>query len=263
MSTDLDVCIETLKNGGLLTEKQIKYFCEQLKQQLLPTPNVVYIQAPVTVVGDIHGQFYDLLELFKIGGECPNVNYLFLGDYVDRGYHSVQTISLLICLRLRYPTRITLLRGNHESRQVTQVYGFYSECTRRYGSASVWYEFVELFDHFNIAAVIGNSMFCVHGGLSPSIGSIDEIKQFNRFTEIPHQGPYADLMWSDPDPDVTTYQSSQRGCGFMFGRQAVESFLHSNNLAHITRSHQLCMDGFQILFDDKLSTVWRDRKSVV
>lgn len=126
--------------------------------------NVVHILAPVTVVGDIHGQFFDMLEIFKIGGYCPDTNYLFLGDYVDRGLFSVETISLLVCLKLRYPNRVHLIRGNHESRGVTQSYGFYTECARKYGNANVWHHFTDMFDYLTLSVVINDDIFCVHGG---------------------------------------------------------------------------------------------------
>jgi serine/threonine-protein phosphatase 2A catalytic subunit len=120
--------------------------------------NVQFVRAPVTVCGDVHGQFYDLIELFKIGGKCPETNYLFMGDYVDRGYYSVETVSLLVALKVRHPGRIFLTRGNHESRQITQVYGFYDECLRKYGNANVWKYLTDLFDYLPLTAVIENSV---------------------------------------------------------------------------------------------------------
>lgn len=167
-------------------------------------------------------QVYDLLELFKIGGGVPNTNYLFLGDYVDRGPFSIETITLLACLKLRHPERITLLRGNHESRQITQVYGFYAECCRKYGSAQVWQHFTELFDYLPIAALVGGSVLAVHGGLSPSIQHLDQIRILDRFAEIPHDGPLADLMWSDPDAEKTGFVISPRGRLCLWPRRGLE-----------------------------------------
>ncbi|KAG9976838.1 Metallo-dependent phosphatase, partial [Aureobasidium melanogenum] len=146
-SIDLDECIERLYQKELLAESVIEAICAKTKEMLMKESNVVHIQAPVTVVGDIHGQFFDLLEIFKISGPCPDTNYLFLGDYVDRGLFSVETISLLVCLKLRYPQRVHLIRGNHESRGVTQSYGFYTECSRKYGNAAVWHHFTDMFDY--------------------------------------------------------------------------------------------------------------------
>ncbi|KAL7749140.1 putative serine/threonine protein phosphatase [Sorochytrium milnesiophthora] len=259
----------------LLAPHLLRALTQKVSELLAQEPNVLHLQAPVTVVGDVHGQLDDVLDiLLHIGGPPPDTNYLFLGDYVDRGYHSLETISLLLCLKLRWPDRITLLRGNHESRAVTQTYGFYSECLRKYGQgsegegdttlsssgsgAAVWRWFCDVFDYLTLCVVIEQEIVCVHGGLSPSIHTLDQIRIVDRFREIPHEGPMADLVWSDPDPDPDKdgWGVSQRGAGYMFGRSVVETFLHNNALSHILRAHQLCMEGYQVLYDDKLSTVW-------
>eukprot|EP00081_Caenorhabditis_elegans_P001345 NP_001022899.1 Serine/threonine-protein phosphatase [Caenorhabditis elegans] len=134
---DLDRQIEIAMRCELICETQVKSICAKVREILIEEANVQVIDTPVTICGDIHGQFHDLMELFRVGGSPPNTNYLFLGDYVDRGYNSVETFILLMLLKCRYPDRITLIRGNHESRQITQVYGFYDECVRKYGSGQM------------------------------------------------------------------------------------------------------------------------------
>lgn len=253
---NLDECIERTLRRELLPQIVLAALCNKVKELLIKESNVVHISSPVTVVGDIHGQFYDLLEIFKVGGNCPDTNYLFLGDYVDRGLFSVETITLLICLKLRYPSRIYLVRGNHESRGITQSYGFYTECVRKYGTAKVWTLFTDVFDFMTLSVVIDNQIFCVHGGLSPSIQSVDQIRVIDRFKEIPHEGPMADLVWSDPDETRAQFSISPRGAGYMFGSDIVKVFLERNNFNHILRAHQLCQSGYEVLFDDQLSTVW-------
>lgn len=156
---DLDEWIEQLMGCKQLTESQVKVLCEKAKEILSKESNVQEVKCPVTVCGDVHGQFHDLMELFQIGGKSPDTNYLFMGDYVDRGYYSVETVTLLVCLKVRYKERITILRGNHESRQITQVYGFYDECLRKYGNANVWKYFTDLFDFLPLTALGKNDLF--------------------------------------------------------------------------------------------------------
>ncbi len=196
---------------------------------------------PPQVCGDIHGQFYDLLELFKVGGECPDTNYLFLGDFVDRGYYSVETFLLLLALKVRYPDRITLIRGNHESRQITQVYGFYDECLRKYGSVNVWRYCTDVFDYLSLSAVVEDRLFCVHGGLSPNINTLDQIRVIDRKQEVPHEGPMCDLMWSDPE-EIDGWGISPRGAGYLFGADIVNRFNRVNGLTTVARAHQLVME---------------------
>ena len=254
---NVDEAIATLHRGELLKDVLVELLCESLKTVLATESNVKNVATPVSIVGDLHGQFLDLLELFRVGGDAPSTNYLFLGDYVDRGAQSVETISLLVCLKLRYPHRITLLRGNHESRQITQVYGFYAECLRKYSTPRVWIAFTGMFDFLPIAAVVGGQILAVHGGLSPSINTLDQLRILNRFTEIPHDGPIADMYWSDPDSEKEGFVVSPRGAGYVFGHDVVLRFLYVNKLDHIARAHQLCMTGYQLLFKDEcMSTVW-------
>ena len=207
------------------------------------------------ICGDIHGQFYDLVELFKVGGECPDKNYLFLGDFVDRGYYSVETFLLLLALKVRYPDRITLIRGNHESRQITQVYGFYDECLRKYGSVNVWRYCTEIFDYLSLSAIIEDKIFTVHGGLSPSINTLDQIRVIDRKQEVPHDGAMCDLMWSDPE-EIDGWGLSPRGAGYLFGGDVVAMFNERNDLDLIARAHQLVMEGHRSMFNDALVTVW-------
>ena len=247
MSSDLDCQIERLKKGILLTEPEVRSLVERAKEILMEESNVERVDAPVTICGDIHGQFYDLLELFRVGGEIPHTSYLFLGDFVDRGHYSVEVFLILLVLKVRYPDKITLIRGNHESRQITQVYGFYDECMRKYGDSNVWRHCTDLFDYLALAAIIDNKVFCVHGGLSPAIESIDQIRAINRRQEVPHEGAMCDLMWSDPD-DVPGWSMSPRGAGYLFGSDIVLKFFHQNNIDFMTRAHQLVMEGYKTMF---------------
>ena len=144
-----------------------------------------------------------------------------MGDYVDRGYYSVETWLLLLCLKVRYPNNITLLRGNHESRQISQVYGFYDECLRKYSSINVWRFCTEVFDYLSLSALIDGKLFCVHGGLSPSVPNLDTIRIIDRKRELPHEGGMCDLLWSDPEEDLTGWGSNNRGCGYVFGGDVV------------------------------------------
>src|ERR1700722_3038528 len=191
-----------------------------------------------------------------------------MGDYVDRGYYSVETVTLLVALKLRYRDRVTILRGNHESRQITQVYGFYDECLRKYGNANVWRFFTDLFDFLPLTALIDNQVrtrcvfslglpsinvlslplsatsqiFCLHGGLSPSIDTLDHVRSIDRVQEVPHEGPMCDLLWSDPD-DRCGWGISPRGAGYTFGQDISEAFNHNNGLTLVARAHQLVMEG--------------------
>jgi serine/threonine-protein phosphatase 4 catalytic subunit len=148
-----------------------------------------------------------------------------------------------------------LIRGNHESRQITQIYGFYDECMRKYGSANVWRYCCDLFDYMSLGALIDNQVFAVHGGLSPSISSLDQIRLIDRKREVPHEGPMCDLLWSDPE-EVNGWGLSPRGAGYLFGGNIVERFLHENDLSLIARAHQLVMEGYKQMFNDQLVTVW-------
>ena len=253
--------LEDIKNCKYLPESDMKVLCERVKDLLMEESNIQPVKSPVTVCGDIHGQFHDLLELFKIAGGFPSesnmsTNYVFLGDYVDRGYFSLETFTLMMILKVKYPEHITLVRGNHESRQITQVYGFYEECLTKYGSTMVWKYCCQVFDFLTLSAVIDGRILCIHGGLSPEIRMLDQIRVLSRAQEVPHEGGFCDLVWSDPD-NVDTWAISPRGAGWLFGAKVAREFNHINNLQLIARAHQLVMEGFRYHFPDKdVVTVW-------
>ncbi|ORY15561.1 serine/threonine-protein phosphatase 6 [Clohesyomyces aquaticus] len=348
-----DEWLEQAKLCKYLPEADMKRLCEIVKECLMEESNIQPVQTPVTVCGDIHGQFYDLLELFRVAGGMPNdaptaptvptktisaadieppttitdpkakrkmkrryqadpnyagpsspnegedgeededeeprgrsrsitsrrrsgeedsqagtkrnvsgsggngkQNYIFLGDFVDRGYFSLETFTLLMCLKAKFPDRVTLVRGNHESRQITQVYGFYEECQTKYGNASVWKACCQVFDFLALAAIVDGKVLCVHGGLSPEIRTLDQIRVVARAQEIPHEGAFCDLVWSDPE-DVDTWAVSPRGAGWLFGDKVSSEFNHVNGLQLIARAHQLVNEGYKYHFKNQdVVTVW-------
>jgi len=200
------------------------------------------------------------LPIHGYDGHAPPLTFLFqltipAGDFVDRGFYSVETFLLLLALKVRYPDRITLIRGNHESRQITQVYGFYDECQRKYGSSNVWRWCCEVFDYLALGAMVDGRVFCVHGGLSPNLQGIDQIRAIDRKQEVPHDGPMCDLLWSDPD-DIQGWGLSPRGAGFLFGGDITKTFAHHNAIDLIARAHQLAMEGYKLMFDQTIVTVW-------
>lgn len=263
MPSSIDEWIEILLNPSenefrIMPEPEFREVLREFKRICLCEDAVPQVPVPATVVGDLHGQYFDLLELFRIGGSPgSDTNYVFLGDYVDRGYNSVETWQLLMLLKVKYPSRITLLRGNHESRQVSQVYGLYDEVMRKFGNPSVWRDCTDSFDYLPLAAVVGDKIFCVHGGLSPDISHVDQIRHIDRIAELPNEGQLADLMWSDPE-DIDDWSGNPRGAGFVFGRNPTRQFLHLNRLNLIARAHQLVQEGYKYTFGEDADLVGID-----
>lgn len=253
---NVDVYLELLKEKKILSLPQLEDLIKLSKEILSKEANMPDVRAPVTVVGDIHGQFYDLLQLFQICGEPPHTNFVFMGDYVDRGNNSLECFCLVLALKIKHKDRVTLLRGNHESCEINKIYGFYDECYRKYGNEKVWKLFTDVFACLPLSALIEGKIFCLHGGISPAIGKIDDIQKLKRFVDVPHEGPMCDLLWSDPDETRKGFHASPRAAGFLFGSDTTDKFIHRNSLSMIARAHQLVMDGYSYQHKKQIATIF-------
>jgi len=238
-----------------IPEKEIEQLCLHARGVFAEQPMLLEIDAPMKVAGDIHGQFYDLLRLFEYGGSPKDMNYLFLGDYVDRGKNSVECIVLLLAYKAKYPENFFLLRGNHECSSINRLYGFFDECKRRY-SIKLWKTFGDVFNHMPVCALIDDRIICMHGGLSPELTSLEQIKQLSRPVDVADAGLLCDLLWADPSAEVAAWGENDRGVSFTFGVDVLRSFLKKHDLDLIARAHQVVQDGYEFFAGRQLVTVF-------
>ncbi|KAL9264478.1 Serine/threonine-protein phosphatase PP1 isozyme 2-like protein [Drosera capensis] len=273
-----------------LSDSEIRQLCSASREIFLQQPNLLELGAPIKIceftggvacigtlfllsravtakmvigalqihggiIGDIHGQFSDLLRLFECGGFPPEANYLFLGDYVDRGKQSLETICLLLAYKIKYPENFFLLRGNHECASINRIYGFYDECKRRF-NVRLWKTFIECFNCLPVAAVIDDKILCMHGGLSPDLTSVDQIRNIPRPTDVPDSGLLCDLLWSDPSREIKGWDSNDRGVSYTFGADKVAEFLMKNDMDLVCRAHQVVEDGYEFFAEKQLVTVF-------
>ncbi|XP_062507482.1 uncharacterized protein LOC134183911 isoform X1 [Corticium candelabrum] len=258
----VDWIIETLVSARKTPGKQvaipetaIRQLCQSARQILLDQPVLLELSVPINIVGDLHGQFDDFLCQLESIGYPPDENYLFLGDYVDRGKRSLETICLVLAFKVKYPQNFFLLRGNHESASINRIYGFYDECKRRY-NIKLWKTFTDCFNCLPIAAIVEDSIFCMHGGLSPDLKDLNQIREIERPLDVPDCGLICDLLWSDPDDDITGWGENDRGVSYCFGGDVVVEFLEKHKFSVIARAHQVVEDGYQFFQKRKLVTLF-------
>ena len=253
--------IESKKNNYCnnirLSEREIFTVIDTVYPIIEKEESMLELEPPLYICGDIHGQFYDLLRIFEICKYPPQSKFLFLGDYVDRGKKSLECILLLLCLKIKYPENIFLLRGNHESADINRIYGFYDECKRKV-SLKIYKKFCNIFNILPITAIVGEKILCMHGGLALDLKTITQLKTIKRPTEIPEEGLLCDLVWSDPDETVLFdfMTNKERGISVCFSKQTVEEFNEKNGLDLICRAHQVVEEGFQFFANMKLITIF-------
>lgn len=228
------------------------YICDYVQQLLLQEESLLYLESPIKICGDIHGQLNDLVRVLQTGGFDINSKYLFLGDYVDRGPNSLEVICLLFALKCRFPQNVFLLRGNHESPEMADSFGFAYEVEEKLKDSEqaniVLTKFYDAFDCLPIAALISDKIFCVHGGLSPELKAVNDILQIKRPTSIPEEGILADLLWSDPNINTELWGPNDRGATFTWGKKVASDFIQSNKLNKIVRGHQMAQNGINYPF---------------
>ncbi|KAK3148687.1 hypothetical protein QOZ80_3AG0207400 [Eleusine coracana subsp. coracana] len=245
----------------VVSEWEIRQLCAGAKEVFMRQPNLLELDAPINICGDVHGQYRDLLRMFKECGfphqQNNNNKHLFLGDYVDRGEQSIETACLLLAYKVRYPEHFFLLRGNHEVASVNRIYGFYDECKRRY-SVRLWRAFTDCFNCLPVAALVDDRILCVHGGISPHLRSLDQIRELPRPSDVPDSGLLCDLLWSDPSISCIRgwAPNEERGVSYTFGADVLDQFLRSHDLDLLCRAHQVVQDGYEFFADRRLVTVF-------
>ncbi|ELQ74818.1 Serine-threonine phosphatase 2B, catalytic subunit [Trachipleistophora hominis] len=247
---DSDVIRIHFFNQGKLSESQASKITKAFIEMVKKEPNVIYVDKPCTIFGDIHGQYYDLLKIIK------NINFdhetvVFVGDYVDRGSFSSEVFLFLMALKLAYPKNVILLRGNHESSEMTRYFSFKKECDIKY-SNNMYKEFLSAFRALPLCAVVMKKIFCVHGGISPDLKEIEDINRFNRFVEPTSNKTMLDLLWADPHPFYESLETvyfapnKNRRCSYFYTYLAVKEFLAANNLWCIVRGHEVQENGYKL-----------------
>lgn len=267
----LDVLKDHLVKEGRLELDAGSQLIATASQLFKSETNILELKYPITVCGDVHGQFFDLVRLFEVGGDPKDTQYLFLGDYVDRGCFSSEVVFYLYALKIVYPKSFYMLRGNHECRQLTSFFNFKDECLYKY-NISIYEAIMESFDHLPLAAIVNKAFFCVHGGLSPDVTTLEDIRAIERHQEIPREGPMCDLLWSDPfeveaseddqgqaDSDQTAWfgYNETRQCSYVYGVEAVKRFLKDNKLTSVIRAHEAQVDGYKMQMVNRASGIPR------
>jgi serine/threonine-protein phosphatase PP1 catalytic subunit len=231
-----------------LSKMQILWLCQKVRPLFLSQPMLLELQPPITICGDIHGQYQDLLRFFLKCKYPPRTTYLFLGDYVDRGPQSIETVCLMFALKISFPDNFYMLRGNHECSYINRQFGFYDECMEHY-DVNVWHIFSDVFNCLPVAAVVDEKIFCVHGGISPELTDLSQIKNIERPLEVPEEGLLCDLLWADPDPTVEDWGANERGTSYVFGSQALGNFLKRFEFDLVCRAHQAVTGGYEFPFE--------------
>jgi diadenosine tetraphosphatase ApaH/serine/threonine PP2A family protein phosphatase len=222
------------------SEAVLVRLCDCAASRFQSQPVVLPLQSPITIIGDIHGSIHDLLRILRVAG--PEANYLFLGDYVDRGQYSLECITLLFALTCRYPETCHLIRGNHETTEISSQYGFRTEILHSY-SESLFTAFCHAFGWLPLAAIVNSTLFCVHGGIGPGLETIEQISAIPRPISSSRDHPLLhDILWADPNPDILRFGSSARGSCPTFGVAAASDFLERNHCSLIVRAHQ-CVEA--------------------
>jgi len=255
----IEKCLEARgsKPGKLvqIAEGQLKALCTAAREVFLSQNALLELEAPLKICGDIHGQYHDLLRIFEYGGFPPDSNYIFLGDYVDRGKQSLETITLMFAYKNKYPENYFLLRGNHECASITRIYGFYDECKRRY-NIKLWKQFCDVFNCLPVCGLIDEKIICMHGGLSPELTNMEQITRLVRPTDVPDTGLMCDLLWADPEKGINGWAENDRGVSYVFGEDAVGKFLENHGMDLVCRAHQVVEDGYEFFAHRQLITIF-------
>lgn len=252
MNARLDEMIHTattkaVQYAGFTNYDNVQWLCTKAQEVFVTEPSLLELEAPINLCGDLHGKFSDLLRAFQIGGMPPSTKWLFLGDYVDRGSRGFEVLCLLFALKLRYPNHVFLLRGNHETEEVSRNGNFYLECKQKL-KKNAYPLFCSVFDSLPIGALIDSKIFCLHGGLSPHLSELSQIALIDRPIKIPNHGFLTDLLWSDPNRLTHSFSDSPRGNTVNWGHKEAAKFLKRNNLKMLIRGHQVAENGYDFPF---------------
>ncbi|TKR66635.1 hypothetical protein L596_022901 [Steinernema carpocapsae] len=261
---DIDELICKLLNVGspgcsltkMVKETEIIQLCAMTRDVFLSQASLIEIEPPIKICGDVHGQYADVLRLFDRAGFPPTVNYMFLGDYVDRGRQNLEVISLFFAYKIKYPDNFFLLRGNHECSAINRVYGFFEECNRRYQSVRLWQAFQDVFNTMPFCGLVSGKILCMHGGLSPQLRNLDQLRQITRPIEPPNPSLHIDLLWSDPDLHNKGWQPNTRGVSYTYGTDIVNEMTSKLNIDLIARAHQVVQDGYEFFANRKVVTIF-------